>query len=227
MSQTVLQVQVRTDTGKQVAKRLRRNGMIPGVYYIRGEQAVPLAVDVKHLRSTLARKSSIIDVGFNNGESSKCIVREVQWDPLKSTPLHIDLMGVKLTEKVTVEVSIQIVGSAVGVKNGGILQQLLRELEIECLPLDIPEKITVDVSALDIHDAIHVADLKLDKIEILVDPDQVIVSVLPPRLEETPAAAPGEEAKEPELIGRAKEEEGEEGAGKKEGSGKKEEGGKK
>ncbi len=225
MSQSFIEVQPRAETGKQVAKRLRRSGMVPGIYYYHGQRPVPFSVNGKELRNLLAHKSSLIDVNFKGGETSKCVVREVQWDPLSSAPVHIDFMGINIAEKVRVEVPIHLVGTAVGVKTGGgMLQQLLRELEIECLPLDIPEAISVEVSSLEIHHSVHVRDLKLDKIEILTDTEQVIVSILPPRLEETAAAAaPGEESKEPEVITqKKKDEEGAEEGGKE--GGKKESG---
>ncbi|MGH7495053.1 MAG: 50S ribosomal protein L25 [bacterium] len=219
MNQTSLQVQVRQDIGKQSAKRLRRQGMIPGVYYIHGQASVNFSVDAKYLRNTLMHKSSVIDVHFSNGDTAKCVVREVQWDPVESSPLHLDLMGVRLTEKIKVAVPVRVTGNAAGVKAGGVLQQLLRELEIECLPLDIPEAVTIDVSALEINQSVHVGDLTLEKIEILNQPEQVIVAVLPPRLEEAPAPGPVEEVKEPELIGHVKKEEegAEEPAKKQEG----------
>lgn len=211
MSQSNISAAVRADTGKQAARQLRRNGRIPGIYYSHGESNVLFSIDTKELRTTLSKASSILDVEFSNGSTAKCIVREIQWDPLKSVPLHIDLMGVKLTEAVTVEVPIRITGVSEGVKNdGGVLQQLLRELSIECLPLDIPESIDVDVTALKIHDAIHVSDLKLDKVEIFDDPEQVIVSVLPPRVEEEAVVAEAESA-EPEVISQVKKDQEESG----------------
>ena len=216
MSQTGLQVQVRENRGKQTAKRLRRQGMIPGIYYIHGQANVNFAVDAKHLRNVLTHKSSILEVSFGNGQTANCVVREVQWDPVQGAPLHLDLMGVELTEKIRVEVPVRFTGNAAGVKAGGVLQQLLRELEIECLPLDIPEAVTVDVSALEINQSVHVGDLQLERVEILTPPEQVLVAVLPPRLEEVAALSPTEETKEPELIGHGKkEEEGEEEPAKK------------
>ena len=205
----VLQAQPRPESGKQAAKRLRRSGMVPGIYYTHGQQAVPFSVNAKELRNTIRSKSSILDLSLDNAEAAKCVIREVQWDPVKGDPLHVDLLGVTLTEKVAVEVPIQIVGTAAGAKEGGVLQQLLRELEIECLPLDIPEAVKVDVSELKIHDSVHVSDLKLEKIEILNDPNQVILSVLAPRLEEEPAAEAAAEEAEPEVIGHGKKEEAE------------------
>ncbi|MDZ7267267.1 MAG: 50S ribosomal protein L25 [candidate division KSB1 bacterium] len=213
MSSTLINVEVRNETGKQAAKRLRRQGRVPGVYYGAGIDPVALSIDAKELRAALAHKSSIMDMRLGSTEPVKCIIREVQWHPVHGTPLHVDFMGVKLTEKITMEVPIRLTGTAAGVKDGGTLQQLLRTLEIKCLPLDIPDAIEVDVSHLNIHDAIFVRDLPTDKFEILNEPEQIVVSVLAPRLEETPAPAAAPEATEPEVIGhgkKAEEEEGEE-----------------
>lgn len=213
---SALNVEVRNETGKQIAKRIRRDGRVPGIYYIHGENPISFSVDAKELRTALTHKSSILDVNLGQAEPAKCIIREVQWHPVSGVPLHVDLMGVRLTEEVTVEVPILLVGSAAGAKDGGTLQQILRTLEIKCLPLDIPETINVDVSNLNIHDAIYVRDLKYEKIEILNDLEQIVVSVLAPRLEEAAAPAPAAETAEPEVIERGKkpEEEKEEAAKK-------------
>lgn len=212
MRSTLINVEVRNDIGKQSAKRLRRAGRVPGVYYSGGVDPLALSVDAKELRAALAHKSSIMDVRLGSAEPVKCIIREVQWHPVFGTPVHVDFMGVKLTEKITMEVPIRLTGAAAGVKDGGTLQQLLRTLEIKCLPLDIPDAVDVDVSNLNIHDAIYVRDLPAEKFEILNEPEQMVVSVLAPRLEETPAAAAAPETAEPEVIGHGKkaEEEGEE-----------------
>jgi large subunit ribosomal protein L25 len=220
MAEALLNLSVRKEIGKKVARQMRRTGAIPGVFYIHGQDSVPVVVDEKALRSVMISKANVVDLKFNDGRSEKCVIREVQWDPLSSRPLHVDLMGIKLTEKIRVKVSVRLTGSPVGVKEGGILQTMLRELEVECLPLDIPDAFTIDVSALKIHDAIHVSDLQLEKVRILNDPEHVVATVLPPKLEEAPVvAAPTEETAEPEVIGRKKEEaEGEtaEGKGKEE-----------
>ncbi len=213
MSSTLINVEVRNDIGKQASKRLRREGRVPGVYYSGGVDPVALSVDAKELRAALAHKSSIMDVRLGSAEPVKCIIREVQWHPVYGTPVHVDFMGVKLTEKITMEVPIRLTGTAAGVKDGGTLQQLLRSLEIKCLPLDIPDAVDIDVSNLNIHDAIYVRDLPAEKFEILNEPEQMVISVLAPRLEETPVPAAAPETAEPEVIGhgkKAEEEEGEE-----------------
>jgi large subunit ribosomal protein L25 len=209
MAQAILNVLTRQEVGKKAARQLRRTGAVPGIYYIRGENSIPVTVDEKALRSVLLSKANVVDLNFGNGHNAKCVIREIQWDPLSSRALHVDLMGIKLTEKLTIAVPVRFAGTAAGVKEGGTLQAMLRELEIECLPLDIPEDVPIDVSGLNIHDAVHVADIKIEKVKILNDPEQVIVTVLPPRLEEAPAAAPTEEAAEPEVIGHGKKEEAE------------------
>lgn len=209
MPEALLNVTVRQETGKKAARHLRRMGAIPGIYYTRGEDSVAVSVDEKALRHVTMSKANLVDLNFTGGKNTKCVIREIQWDPITNRPLHVDLMGIKLTEKITIEVPVRLLGAAAGVKEGGTLQVMLRELEIECLPLDIPDDISIDVSGLNIHDAVHVSDVKLEKVKILNDPDQVIVTVLPPRLEEAPAAAPTEEAAEPEVIGHGKKEEAE------------------
>jgi large subunit ribosomal protein L25 len=210
MAEAILNVTIRQDIGKKAARQLRRTGAIPGIYYTRGEDSVAVAVDERALRSVLLSKANIVDLNFGGGgKNAKCVIREIQWDPITSRPLHVDLMGIKLTEKITIEVPVRLVGTAAGVKDGGILQVMLRELEVECLPLDIPEDIPIDVSGLNIQDAVHVSDIQIEKVKLLNDPEQVIVTVLPPRLEEAPAAAPAEEAAEPEVIGHGKKEEAE------------------
>ncbi|MDZ7289210.1 MAG: 50S ribosomal protein L25 [candidate division KSB1 bacterium] len=209
MAEVALNLTIRQETGKKWARRMRRTGAIPGIFYTHGEASIPVTVDEKALRSVILSKANLVELKFDNGRKEKCVIREVQWDPLSSRPLHVDLMGIKLTERIKVSVSVRLTGSPQGVKEGGILQTMLRELDIECLPLDIPEDIAIDVSGLKIQDAIHVGDIKLDKVRILNDPDQVIATVLAPKLEEAPAAAPAEEAAEPEVIGHGKKEEAE------------------
>lgn len=207
MAEVSLQVNVRQHRGKKGAKQSRRAGVVPGIYYMRGQDSVAISVDEKALRRVLQSDAKIIDVSIVGGVQNKCVIREVQWDAVKGVPLHVDLMGVKLTEKVKVKVPVQVSGTAAGVKEGGILQVVLRELEIESLPLDLPEHITIEVAGLKINEAVHVRDIAVDKIKILADPDSVVLAVLPPRLEEVPVAAPVEEVAEPEVIGRARKEE--------------------
>ncbi|RMD99097.1 MAG: 50S ribosomal protein L25, partial [Calditrichaeota bacterium] len=182
MAEFNLKAFAREETGKKVAKKLRRQGKIPAVYYFRGQEAKPLVVDVKNLSSILSSEASVVDLEMEDGQMLPSIIREIQWDPITSEPIHVDFFGVKLDEKVVVEVPVHLVGTANGVKNqGGVLQFLARTVEIECLPREIPEHIEVDISDLNVHDSITVGDLAKQNYEVVSDPDTVIASIIPPR----------------------------------------------
>jgi len=234
-----LQASPRSDGGKGIARRLRAGGRIPGVYYGRGEDSIPLTVALKDLQSALESADGsnvIVDLKLEGAASKdrKALIREIQRDPVAGSILHLDLQHISLTERITVEVPIVLVGTPIGVKDaGGILEHLLREVEVECLPTDIPSKLEVDVSALQIGDSLHVSDIKAERAEILTEADRAIAAVVPPTvLEEPKPAEEAAEAAEPEVIGAKKEEtEGEEGAkeakeGKEGGKSKEKEGGK-
>lgn len=182
----------RERTGKQAAKQLRRKGMVPGIYYCGREEPTPIAIEEKALRAVLQSEANIIDVKLD-GKAVKCIVREVQFDPLRDVPVHVDLMGVRMDQKVSLMVPVRLVGIPEGVKTGGgILQQVLREVEVEALPGDLPEHIDVDVSKLAIGESIHVRDLVLERAHILTDAALSVATVTAPTVvrEAAEAAAP-------------------------------------
>ncbi len=207
MAEIILNVEKREKVGKQVSKQTRRMGKVPGIFYMHGEDSVAVSVDAKQLFNAIRTEGSIVDLTFGTGDKRKCVIREVQWDPIHVRPLHVDLMGIKLTEKLQVEVPIHLTGTAVGVKlSGGILQQILRDLPIECLPADIPAHVDVDVSNLEIGQNVRIENLNLDKIKILLDPSQTIAVVVPPKLTAEPTAVTEEaEITEPEVVGQKKE----------------------
>ena len=213
MSEVVLNIEKRSEIGKQAAKRLRRSGKTPGIYYIHGEESVPIALDNKELYSVIHHEASIIDLKFDSGDKSKYVIREIQWHPVQDEPIHVDLMGIKMTEKGQFEVPVHLAGNPVGVKQqGGVLEQIIREISIECLPGDIPEHLEVDVTDLEIGDAIRVDMLAIDKVKILTDPSQSIAIVRAPRVvEEEEAVVEEEEGAEPEVVGEKKDEEAESG----------------
>lgn len=210
-SDTKLKVVAREGTGKGYARELRRQGMIPGVYYYHGQEAKAISVDVKLFHTIASGKGSVVDLQIGRAKILPSIIRDIQWDPLTGHPLHVDFMGVNLDEKIVVEVPLHFVGTSTGVKNkGGVLQTMIRAVEVECLPLEIPDFIDVDLTDLDIHDSVHVGVLKADKVKIVSDPDSVIVTVVPPRLEveEVPEEVEaGEEQEEPEVVSKGKKEE--------------------
>lgn len=215
MSEVKLQVEKRETRGKEAAKKLRREGKIPGIYYFQGQEAIALAVDEKQLHGVVSGEGSVVDLQVGKGKILPSIIKDVQWHPVTSEPVHVDFLGVKLDEAVVVEVPLSVVGTSKGVKNaGGVLQQVHRYVEVECLPLDIPEHIEVDISDLDINDTVHASDLHFDKGQIVTDPDTLILSILPPRVEveveEEEAVPEGEEEAEPEVVGKGKKEQEEE-----------------
>jgi large subunit ribosomal protein L25 len=202
----------RSGIGKGVARKLRQTGSIPAVYYGRGEEPIVLTVLVKELEEVILKAEGsnvIVDlkVDGDGGSDRKALIREIQRDPVGGHILHLDLQHISLTERITVEVPIVLTGTPIGVKDGGgILEHLLREVEVECLPTDIPSRLEIDVSALNIGDSLHVSDLKTDKATILTEGERPIAAVVPPTvLEEAKPAEEGEAATEPELVKEKKE----------------------
>ena len=222
MAIVVLQGKIRTGAGKGVARKARMRGSIPGIIYGEGETSIPFEAtrdDFQALIHTVSGENVIVDLKLEGDTSDrKAIIREIQRDPLKGAILHFDLQHISLTEKVTVDVPIVVVGVPTGVKDfGGILEFILREVKVECLPTEIPPKVEIDVTALKIGDSIHVSDLVVEKVTVLTDRERAVVTVVPPAAEEVvveAAAAP--EVAEPELVGKEKEAEEAE-AGEKEG----------
>lgn len=210
MAELLLDVEKRKDVGKQTSKKLRREGRVPAIYYIHGEESVPLSVDEKQLHHAIHTEASILELKLDSGKKMKCVIRDIQWHPLYDRPIHVDLMGVKMTEKVHVDVPVHLVGEAVGVKrDGGILQQVVREVTIESLPADIPEHIEIDISSLEIGDTFRVEQIEIENVRMLSEATQTIVVVRPPKVEVEPVAVE-EEVAEPELVGEKKEEESKE-----------------
>ena len=216
MATVDLKGQVRSATGKAEAKRLRRTLQIPGIVYGGATGAVPVVVNPQELLSALAAGENVlINLALDGGSGPRTalvILKELQRDPVKGRPLHVDFQEVSVERKIRVEVPLLLTGESTGVKNkGGILEQSLRQLFVECLPLAIPERITVDVSSLDIGHAIHVADLRVEAgVRILEDAGRVVASCVAPAAEEVPAAVAEEEAPaEPEVVGKKEKEEAE------------------
>ena len=200
-----LKLEKRTDTGKKFAKKLRREGKIPGVYYTHGKDSIPVTVNEKELRAIVSSEVNIIDLNLDN-KKYKSVVREVQYDPILGMPLHVDFMGIRLDEKIHITVPIHLIGTPAGVKEGGILQLLLREIDVAALPLEIPEHIDVDVSELNIGDSIHVSEISVEKVEILTDVERSIATVSAPTVVKEPVV----EELEEELVEGEEEEEAEE-----------------
>jgi len=218
MNEVNLTAHRRQETGKQRAKKMRREGQIPAVLYGHGQPAISLFINSAELIPLfkLASHDNVI-INLELAEDKKqlkALLRQVQTEPMRNTLLHIDFQEILLTEKIRVHVPVVVTGEADGVKNeGGSLEQILHSVEISCLPTDIPEKIVVDVSALKLGQTLHISDIRLEKAELHGSPTQPVVSVLAPRAEAEPAAAEGAAAavaetapKEPELVAKKKKE---------------------
>lgn len=199
MSESLLQAESREFKGKEFAKKLRKQGKVPGVFYAHDEKSIPIVLDERETMKVLTTETGLIDIQIGRKRKRKAIIKEIQTDPVKQTLLHIDVMGVHLKEKIEVEVPIRFVGEAIGVKEqGGILYQHLRSIEVSCLPLDIPEHIEIDVSSLNINDTLSLESLSIENAEIIGDLEQPLVSVMPPTVVKEPVAAEAGEAVEEE-----------------------------
>jgi large subunit ribosomal protein L25 len=189
-----LSVEKRERVGKGGARKLRRQKKVPAILYGRKRQPVPLAIPAKDFQSKVAaiEGAHLIRLKGEVEGLEECValVKEVQVHPVTSALLHVDFYEVDLAEKLTVAAPLHFVGKAAGVALGGILQPLRREISVRCLPMSIPEFIEVDVSALGIHDTIHVSELRLPEgVEAVYTEDFPLVTILPPTVEETRAEA--------------------------------------
>ncbi|MBK7951244.1 MAG: 50S ribosomal protein L25 [Deltaproteobacteria bacterium] len=180
-------VEGREATGKGANRRLRQRGLVPGVVYGGGRAATPIAFDVAKFERLLATSHSghntIIDLSGPAAVSGKTVIaKELQREAVRGRITHVDFYEVDLTTKIDVEIPIHLVGTPVGVVNGGVLDQQLRELEIMCLPNAIPDSIEVDVSALDLGSNLHVSDLVVpDGIDVMSEAELTVATVLIPR----------------------------------------------
>jgi large subunit ribosomal protein L25 len=198
--------QPREGLGSRKVKRLRDQGLVPGVVYGHKEAVVPVTLPKKELSTHIERGAHVFDLSID-GKAEKVLVKDVQYDHLGLEILHIDFARVSLDERVEVTVPLELKGEPKGAAEGGVLQQIVAELEIECLVTDIPDKITHNVSEMAIDDALHIKDLALPPgAKALQDADLIVAMV---KVIEEEAAAPAAEAEgsaEPEVIGRKPEE---------------------
>jgi len=218
--QSVLEAQPRTPGTKNDARRVRRQGKVPAVVYGAGKQAVPVSVDPRQVSRILHSRTghnTVFDLAVD-GEHTKAMIVDWQYEPIKGALLHIDLKRIAMDQKLKVNVPIALIGEPAGVKTqGGILEQIWREVEVECLPGDIPNSVELNVSELVFGMVLRVSDLPVNpKVKFLTDPNQPVAHVITVKEEEVPTAdaVAGEAAAapaEPEVIKKGKQEE-EEGA---------------
>ena len=213
MATATLNATPRADVGKGAARKLRASLRIPGIVYGHHREATPLALDARELEKLLgsiAPGTTVVELHLG-GRMSKTLIREIQRHPFKRQVLHIDFQELVAGEKITVNVPILLVGTAAGVKDGGTVEEVMREVSIEVDPANIPNHFEIDISHLGINDSVHVSDIKVPEgVEILEDVDATVAVVAPPRVEEEPVApveGAVEAAAEPELIRKTKDEE--------------------
>jgi len=215
MERMSISVEKREEVGKGAARSLRKKNMIPAVIYRAGD-SLPVQFSKKDLArfiNATAGEQIMVDLQFGDGSSRFALMKDYQTDPVDGELLHADFFEVSLTEEVEVTVHITLVGEPIGVRrDGGILQYLIREFEVECLPDKIPGHIEVDVSNLEIGQSIRVGDLRPGEgIKVLNDPDEDIINIVAPAVEEAaPVEVAAPEIKEPEVIKKGKKEEEEE-----------------
>ncbi|HEX9112856.1 MAG TPA: 50S ribosomal protein L25 [Nitrospirota bacterium] len=222
MEKIALSAQVREKAGKGVARGLRRSQKVPAVLYSHGK-SMPIALgtkDVTKILNSEGGEHALINLKLEGGDGAEklALIKDYQIDPTSGSLIHVDLMEVAMSEKVKISVAVHIVGTAAGVKEGGIFQYGLRTLEIECTPDLIPDSIEVNVSELKVNESLHVRDIRVaEGIRVLTDGDSTVATIQPPiseakleaMLTATPAVAA--EAGEPELVKKPKKE-GEEAA---------------
>jgi large subunit ribosomal protein L25 len=222
MAEVKLPAERRTEVGKGAARRARAAGRVPGIVYGKGMEPVAVEVSRRELVTAFhsdAGMNTLLDIELE-GKTTLALARELQRDPVKGTLLHVDFVKIDAKQAVEVEVPVHVIGEAPGQKEGGVLEHPLFQLHVRCLPLEVPESIEVDVSSLNIGDALRVQDITTDdKFEILNDPEAAVVAVAAPvseeELEAMEAAASGPamegvEAPEGEEVPAAEAAEGEE-----------------
>lgn len=211
MERVALTAQVREKAGKGVARGLRRNGQVPAVLYGHG-RSLPIAMGDRELRKILNTEGgehALINLTLEGAKEAKvrmALIKDYQVDPISGGLVHIDLQEVAMDEKVRVPVALHLTGTAAGIKEGGILQHGLRELEVECLPNQIPDQFTLDVTSLKVNESLHVRDIKAPEgVKILADPETTVATIQPPmsaeKLESMLTATPAAATEgEPELV---------------------------
>jgi large subunit ribosomal protein L25 len=218
---SVLEAQPRTAGNKNEARRVRVSGKIPGVLYGAGKPALSVSLDPRQVSRILRSQSgynTIFDLALEGGERAKAMIVDWQYEPIKGHLLHVDLKRIAMDQKLRVNVPIVLKGEPAGVKQqGGILEQVAREVEVECLPADIPAFIEADVSELVFGKVMRIADLQhSDQLKFLSDPNQPVAHVITVKEEVAPAAdavaAEAAAPAEPEVIKKGKQETEEEGA---------------
>ena len=209
MQSVTLPATSRKHLGTKHTRRLRQQGKLPAIIYGHGETPEPVTIDAHEMENALHHHSRVIELNVDS-KKGQYLIKAIQYDHLQSTPIHMDLMRVDADEKVTVKIEIQLRGTPAGASDGGVLTQLINDLEIECMVTAIPESLRPTVTSLGVDEALTVGDLELpDGVTALLDPaEKVAICRVPTEEEEVEETVEGEEEStaQPEIIGRPKEE---------------------
>lgn len=213
MEDTKLVAKKRDLQGSANSRRMRRDGTLPGVVYGEGKKATAVQIDTHEFEKLLHHHTSetlLVDIEIEDEGTASVLVKDVQRHPVTSELVHVDLLKVAADRPIQVDISMEIIGEAAGVKTGGVLELIMHSIGVECLPGDLVESIELDVSELEIGTSLKVSDIKLSpKLKLLSDPEAIVVSVAEPRAEVEPEAEEAEEGEvstEPEVISEKKEE---------------------
>lgn len=216
--QAVLQVESRSETGKGAARRIRASGKIPGNVYGHGAESVAVQLDDLQFRALISRisaENTLIDLTVDDGTPKPVLIREIQRHPYRPVILHVDFFEITAGEAIRVAVPVRLEGNPIGVRNGGILQVIRYELEVECLPRDIPSFFEADISEMEIGDSLHISEIDTGEVTLLEDDSLTVCTVVAPRVveveeeEEEGEISDLDEEVEPEVI-TARAEEGDE-----------------
>lgn len=206
MEKVIIEAQKRNKIDKASRSALRKEGKVPAIFYSKHHEPMPVQVSERAIHPLVfTSKTHLITLNVEGHDELDCIIKDVQFDPTTEKIVHIDLLGLKKGEKIEIEVPVQLVGSAIGIKEGGILQHTLHKVQISCLPVDIPEHLEIDVTNLKLGQAIHISDLSYDNLTLLNNSESIIASVTHPKVEKEATAADGTAAAaEPEVITKGK-----------------------
>src|ERR1035437_8177094 len=212
MEKVVLNANERKSITKPALNSVRNNKRVPGTFYLKNTKPVSIDVLEKELNPLVfTANTHLISLLVEGYDEHECVIKDVQYDPVTDRVVHFDLLGLVKGEMFQLEVPIKYHGSAIGIKEGGILQQVLHKLEIECLPKNIPSHLDVDVTDIKLGAAVHAGNLKFENINILTPEDAVVVTVTHPKVEKEPVVEEVVEgAVEPEVIAKGKTEKEEE-----------------
>jgi large subunit ribosomal protein L25 len=173
----------RRETGKQASKNYRRQGLVTGVYYLKGEESIPFVVEPLDLRSIVfTSQTKIVELEIEGEEMKECVLKEVEFDPITDQITHFDLIGIVRGQLFTVDVPIILTGSAIGAKEGGLIQHSMHKVRIHVMPRHMPSSVEVDISDLKIGDSLFIRDLNVENVTFDASDDTVVVSCVPPRV---------------------------------------------